>query len=472
MCNAPFDRLDDKERLCYIDYGDEHPHQRQVRPRRLGGPAVNVQIKQIRGDIVELLFNPKEEDLRVGDNLSIVEKDGRGGLIVQVIEFRTVTYPALVAELLELAVEGAQPLPGVLNVADLSTSLQTLPPVSNVKVAIAKIRKLVSWSDGQMVGCSKRPTDQKTIRPGTKWDEWDGWIPTREVIVQRARDEELFTNCLGRRHHALSLGSTLSGQEFLIEGQDLEKVNIITGVKGSGKSHLAKVILLELIHLGAPCIVFDINREYIHLPPHQEGRPGVLHLEAGGNFRLGIREFGLTPLMTLLSRYGLPEISAMHFRNRVQQLLSEVREWERQGRRPPFLSVEQLIQMAEEREFAAGHSMAEAINGAIKSRLQALKHTGLFARRPQEAVSLHKLYQRVRDGGALILDTSGLGNLARSALVQAVIEMIKDICQEEIRRGTFRLPFVFFEATSPGPASTTSSPAPAIWGSPASSSPT
>ena len=35
-------------------------------------------------------------------------------------------------------------------------------------------------------------------------------------------------------------------------GHDLEKVNVVTGVKGSGKSHLSKVLLLQLIEQGAP----------------------------------------------------------------------------------------------------------------------------------------------------------------------------------------------------------------------------
>lgn len=385
-----------------------------------------VQIKQIRGDIVELLFDPREEDLRVGENLSLHEPITGRGLVVQVIEFRTVTYPSLIAEMLELAVEGTQPLPESLSIADLSTSLQGLPPISNLKIAIAKVRKLIA-------------------APNT-WDQWDGWIPSRDVVIERTGDEELFAHCLRRHDHALFLGQTLADQEFIIEGQDLEKVNIITGTKGSGKSHLAKVILLQLIRQGAPCLVFDINREYIHLPPHgQGGCPGIIHLEAGENFRLGLREFGLPPLMTLLERYGLPEISAMHFQNRVNRLLAEVGEWEAQGKKPPFLSIEQLVQMAEAREFAAGHSMTDAINGAIKSRLEALKYTRLFARHPQEAVSLHQYYQEIRTGGALVLDVSGLGNLARTGLVQAIIEMIKDICQEEIRQQTYRLPFVFFE---------------------------
>jgi DNA helicase HerA-like ATPase len=36
----------------------------------------------------------------------------------------------------------------------------------------------------------------------------------------------------------------LEGKEFSPDGRALEKVNVIVGAKGSGKSHLAKVILL------------------------------------------------------------------------------------------------------------------------------------------------------------------------------------------------------------------------------------
>lgn len=62
---------------------------------------MSIQIRQIKGDIVELLFNPKDEDLRVGENLSLREKGSNRGLIVQIIEFRTITYPALLQEMLQ-----------------------------------------------------------------------------------------------------------------------------------------------------------------------------------------------------------------------------------------------------------------------------------------------------------------------------------------------------------------------------------
>ncbi len=102
---------------------------------------MNIQIRQIKGDIVELLFNPKEEDLRVGENLTLREKSSDRGLIVQIIEFRTVNYPTLLQEMLQLVAEEPQPQP-----ADLAEFYQEgLPEMSNLKLAIAKIRKVVTW---------------------------------------------------------------------------------------------------------------------------------------------------------------------------------------------------------------------------------------------------------------------------------------------------------------------------------------
>lgn len=99
---------------------------------------MKIQIKQIKGDIVELLFNPREEDLRVGENLTLRENGNSRGLIVQVIEFRTVTYPSLVQEMLQLVAEEG-PLPTALEPEGLSEK-------SNLKLAIAKIRKVVQWA--------------------------------------------------------------------------------------------------------------------------------------------------------------------------------------------------------------------------------------------------------------------------------------------------------------------------------------
>ena len=391
---------------------------------------MSIQVSQVKGDVVELIFNPREEDLRVGETLRIQERDSGEGLVVQVVAFRMVTYPSLIQEQLELVIGNAQPLSRELltYLSEAQESLQEYDTseARNLKIAIAKIRKLT----------------------GRHWDQWDGWIPIRDVEVTRVSDHELFENCIDDLGNPLHLGQTLRGEPFFIEGHYLEKVNVITGVKGAGKSYLSKVVLLELINAGAPCVVFDLNKEYIHLPkqdvdPHtgEVRTRGIIHLKAGENLKLGVRQFGLSPLVTMLTRFGLPDVSAMYFENRMARLLQEAWHMERQGRTPPFIGIQHLIDMAEELEF----SQNEGVSAAIRSRLEAARNTGVFAEQPGEATSLQTEYDKIRNGGALVIDISSLTNLSRQGFVQAIIDIIREICERELQRGTGRFPFVFFE---------------------------
>jgi hypothetical protein len=391
---------------------------------------MSIQVNQVKGDLVELIFNPRQEDLRVGESLQVLDRTTGEGLVVQIVAFRMVTYPSLVQEQLQLAMGDGQTLaPEILTyLSETRDGFSELEPseTRNLKVAISKIRKLL----------------------GRSWDQWDGWIPTRDVEVHRVSDQELFDNCIDDLGNPLHLGETLRGRPFTIEGRYLEKVNVITGVKGSGKSHLSKVILLELINAGAPCIVFDLNKEYIHLPPHevdartgQVRRRGILHLKAGQNLKLGVRQFGLSPLVTMLTRFGLPEVSAMHFENRMSRLFQEAWYYEQQGRQAPFIGIQHLLEMADDLEFSPN----EVVSAAIRSRLEAARNTGVFAERPDETTSLQAEYDKVRHGGALVIDISSLTNLSRQGFVQAIIDIIREICEHEIGQGSGRFPFVFFE---------------------------
>jgi len=409
--------------------------------------ALNVQVRQIAGDLVELFFNPREADLRVGETLTLRERDSGRSVIIQVIAFRSASYPSLVLDQLHTLV----PEPIHAPLLEAIGYPLTRPgnghgeELGNINIALAKIRKTVSretWNAGREAADASRRW---------QWEQWDGWIPARDVEVFRTDDDEVFVNSTHDQGHRLRLGRTLAGHDFYVEGQDLEKVNVITGVKGSGKSHLSKVVLLQLIEQGAPCVVFDINREYIHLPKAEVNpltgetvQRGIVHLEAGGNFRLSVRQFGLAPMMTLMTRFGLPEVSSLYFENRLARLWIEAEALEREGREAPYIGLEQMMQMAEANEFGGGASAA-VINHAIRSRLEALRNTRIFARTPSEAASLGAAYTTIRNGGALIVDVSGLSNLAREGFVQAIIELVKDLCLWEIEHDTHRFPFIFFE---------------------------
>jgi len=240
--------------------------------------ALHVQVRQIDGDLAVLLFNPREADLHVGETLTLHEQATGRSVIVQVIAFRSATYPSLVADQLYNLV-GPEPIQAPL--LDAIGYQLRLPEaltehdmaLGNIKVALAKIRKTVQLS----------PLSRDNGRKGEgHWEQWDGWIPAREVEVFRTPDHEVLANSTRDIGHRLRLGRTLAGHDFFIEGQDLEKVNVISGVKGSGKSHLSKVVLLQLIASGAPCVVFDINRDafwdlYVGLMTKTDSPAGKRH---------------------------------------------------------------------------------------------------------------------------------------------------------------------------------------------------
>jgi hypothetical protein len=222
------------------------------------------------------------------------------------------------------------------------------------------------------------------------------------------------------------LGRTLEGKEFSPGGRALEKVNVIVGAKGSGKSHLAKVILLGLIRAGAPCLVLDVNREY-------GGLPGVRTYSVGKDFKLGVREIGVEALSVMLEAFGTPATSLLYFETRLTKLFREKKE---------FIGIDELISMAEEGEFYPTQSgyAADAVNRTLRSRLEALKLTGMVARSPLGASSFKGVWKEIREGGAVAFDLSGLSTPARMGFAQALLRFLFTLVEEEEK-----VPFVFFE---------------------------
>jgi len=263
---------------------------------------------------------------------------------------------------------------------------------------------------------------------GTRWiarakvrGPWDGILPGWEAEIFPTSPP--IPETPGPK---IFLGRTLEGEAFSPGGRALEKVNVIVGAKGSGKSHLAKVILLGLIRAGAPCLVLDVNREY-------GGLPGVQTYAVGKDFKLGVREIGVEALSVMLEAFGTPATSLLYFETRLSKLFQEKKE---------FIGIDELVSMAEEGEFYPTQSgyAADAVNRTLRSRLEALKLTGMVARSPLEASSFAGVWKEIREGGAVAFDLSGLSTPARMGFAQALLRFLFALVEEEEK-----VPFVFFE---------------------------
>jgi len=228
--------------------------------------------------------------------------------------------------------------------------------------------------------CGPKPKERGWVARAKVRGPWDGILP--------GWDAEIFPTSPPIPETPgpkIFLGRTLEGEEFSPGGRALEKVNVIVGAKGSGKSHLAKVILLGLIRAGAPCLVLDVNREY-------GGLPGVRTYSVGRNFKLGVREIGVEALSVMLEAFGTPATSLLYFETRLSKLFQEKQE---------FIGIDELISMAEEGEFYPTQSgyAADAVNRTLRSRLEALKLTGMVASSPLEASSFTGVWKEIREGG-------------------------------------------------------------------------
>lgn len=269
----------------------------------------------------------------------------------------------------------------------------------------------------QVVGVELVGEERRVVAKA--WN-WDGGLPSPGARVFRAKFP------LRPSHPPkIHLGRTLDGQEFAPGGRALEKVNLIVGAKGSGKSHLAKVILHGLIGARATCLILDVNREY-------GGLPGVEVLEVGRAFRLGVRELGIGAMCTFLEAFGTPATSLLYFENRLSKLLLE---------RDGFIGIRDLIELAEEGEYCPTRSPgADSVNRTIRSRLEALRLTGMVAESPLEASSFDRVWQGIKGGGAIAFDISGLSTPARAGFAHALLGFLFRLVEEE-----GPLPFVFFE---------------------------
>lgn len=258
------------------------------------------------------------------------------------------------------------------------------------------------------------------------------WLPSRsQSVVKRLPTTSLLTIAKINGDFPVQLGETKESSMLTIDARALDgKLNIVTGKKGTGKSHLSKLLVLGLIDHGATVVVLDLNGEYSHLGFSSDGEKNhhytSIHvLTPGSNLKITLDQIKLRVMLNILIHaLHLPGTSAREFR----------RIWR-------FLQEQNTLTMHELGEVIRNWRCNQHVRDALFSRYHSLLNSGFFTDDPMEATSLEENFCKIRKGGALII------NLRDSSLVdrQIIVEYVLGKLIELLAQWKIRAVFLFAE---------------------------
>jgi len=390
-----------------------------------------IQVTQITGDTVELVFNPAEDSLSVGENLSIIGGHEERGLIVQVVELKAIFYGPWLADHHQYPPDALSSVsPAVSSPLTRSPRRRKAPPpareIHSLHVAIGKIRKMTDAT----------------------WHPWDGWLPKSDVSVHKTAYREMLRQCVSESGNPLWLGNTPTGEPFHIDKASLGTINLIVGAKGAGTSYLARVMVSELIDDDVGCIIFDSTGAHSQLSSGSvssskgsKERPPIVRLVVGETLKLSVLDVGLQALGSMLKLFGLPKTVALYFESHMTRRLTSAKSQDETDQPPSFVGIDDFIRLAEELE-AEGQAV---VGGAILSCLETINKTEIFASEAAESRAFWEAYAQIRHGGALLIDVSRLPRSLRPGIVSALVSVLTEIIRRAMAVASHHAPVMFFD---------------------------
>jgi DNA helicase HerA-like ATPase len=355
-----------------------------------------MRIYRKEADEVQLIAFP-DEHVQKGDYFVIEDPAQSRGLLVQAIDLQYANVPGVLEDILrdvmtdgELSGEDVDPL-------NISSQVDAL---KDTRLAVCKIRGTIA-QDG-------------SLSPSTSW------LPSR--TSSKIRPYAVNRLIMNGGKMPVKLGHN-DGEPISVDASGLDGgLNIITGRKGSGKSHLAKLLLLSMAGWGAPCIVLDVNGEYINLHKSKDGRQSsarltVLAPRSGLNFSMS--KLGLRTVAGVLSHaLDLPATSSKVFTTIWKDL-------EARG----DLTLPTVIQAVQ------SWSCHDSVREALTSRLQVLMESGLF----DEANPLteERILHTIEGGGVLVVNLKNQSQIVRRILVEIFLGELTKILSSNWLKAAF-----------------------------------
>jgi hypothetical protein len=363
-----------------------------------------VKIYRKEGDVMQLISFP-EEEVNKGDYLLVEDQRSRRGLIIQVIDIQFANIPGILEDILRDVMTEESIQGNDVDPLDISSQVAVL---KDTKLLVCKIRGALE--DG-------RPTHDVS------------WLPSRiNSSVSKFPIETVATEESPGR--PILLGGIKQNPNFTVDAKTLDgRLNIVTGKKGTGKSHLSKLLAMSLLDNGAPCLILDVNGEYTNLTRRANGEGSryegkIAVLTPRLSLRFTLAEVGLGTMMDILIHaLDLPGTSARVF----------ARIW-RQLEQKNELTVKSLG------EAIADSDCHESVRDALQSRYNTLADSGIFTDDPSSANS-RQILERLAAGEAVVVNMKNQSFMIRRIVVELLLSKITEL----LSRNRLRAVFLFAE---------------------------
>jgi DNA helicase HerA-like ATPase len=362
------------------------------------------------GNTLHILSFP-QETVEKGDYLLIEDPKEKKALIAQVIDVQFANIPGILEELLRDSNNGC-------------SDDESQPSLNGQDFDPLEVNSHLTYiQDSRLLICKIRASlDNGQLSPSSTW------LPSRsQSIIKPLPTAQLLK--LIKINHTLpiQLGEAKDNSAISIDATALDgKLNIVTGKKGTGKSHLSKLLTLSLVNHGAPLIVLDLNGEYAHLGLGADNKKNeysnrVHVLTPGDNFKICLAQLKLRiALNILIHALNLPGTSAREFR-RIWQHLDE----------------KAALTLHELGETIRNWRCNQHVRDALFSRYHSLVNSGFFTDNLAEAFSFEDLMQRMRTGGALVINLKDTSLVDRQIVVEYVLSKLVDLLTHQKLRAAF-----------------------------------
>jgi DNA helicase HerA-like ATPase len=346
------------------------------------------------GNILQIISFPTESAEK-GDYLLVEDQDAAKALIAQVIDVQFAAVPGVLEELLRTLPDGGEPLQG----EDIDP-MEIAPHITYIQDASLLICKIRATLENEMLSPSS------------------SWLPSRsQSTIKKLSIPMLMKLAKVEGKLPIILGGTKDSSLLTIDASAIDgTLNIITGKKGCGKSHLSKLLMVNLVGYRATVVIFDLNGEYTSLGMSNDGKRNMYYdkihtLTPGQDFKVALEQLHLNTVMGILVHaLHLPGTSAREFR-RIWKMLKE------KGK----------LNMQELGEAIRDLNCNQHVRDALASRFHSLANSGFFTDCPGEATLLDESILKSKDqGGAIVINLKNTSNIDRQIVVEYALGKLVD----------------------------------------------